>query len=65
MSDPPACQSGSQAQCDAWIAAQPLRQHVVYQPANRYWTFQILETLSWLVLAAALAGLSLRRIRTV
>jgi ABC-type transport system involved in multi-copper enzyme maturation permease subunit len=61
----PACQTGTQAQCDAWLAAQPLRQHVVYQPASRYWTFQILETLIWLAIALALTGLSLRRIRTI
>jgi len=60
----PACQTGTQAQCDAWLAAQPLRQHVVYQPASRYWTFQILETLIWLAIAAGLAGLSLWRIRS-
>jgi ABC-type transport system involved in multi-copper enzyme maturation permease subunit len=61
----PACQTGTQAQCDAWLAAQPLRQHVVYQPADRYWTFQILETLIWLAIALALAGLSFRRIRSI
>jgi ABC-type transport system involved in multi-copper enzyme maturation permease subunit len=61
----PACQTGTQAQCDAWLAAQPLRQHVVYQPASRYWTFQILETLIWLAIALALAGLSFRRIRSI
>jgi ABC-type transport system involved in multi-copper enzyme maturation permease subunit len=61
----PACQTGTQAQCDAWLAAQPLRQHVVYQPASRYWTLQILETLIWLALALALTALSVRRIRTI
>jgi ABC-type transport system involved in multi-copper enzyme maturation permease subunit len=65
LPDVPACQTGTQAQCDAWLAAQPLRQHVVYQPASRYWTFQLLETLIWLALAVALAGLCLRRIRTI
>jgi hypothetical protein len=35
MGEPSACQSGSQAQRDAWLAAQPLRQHVVYQPGSR------------------------------
>jgi ABC-type transport system involved in multi-copper enzyme maturation permease subunit len=64
MSGQPACQAG-QARCNTWIAAQPLRQHLVYQPANRYWTFQILETLIWLAAILALAGLSLRRIRSV
>jgi hypothetical protein len=64
LPDVPACQAGTQAQCDAWLAAQSLRQHVVYQPGSRYWTFQVLETLIWLAIALALAGLSLRRIRT-
>jgi len=65
LPDVPACATGTQAQCDAWLAAKPLRQHVVYQPASRYWTFQALETLIWLAIAAGLAGLSLRRIRTI
>jgi hypothetical protein len=65
LPDVPACATGTQAQCDAWLATQPLRQHVVYQPASRYWTFQALETLIWLAIAVGLAGLSLRRIRTI
>jgi ABC-type transport system involved in multi-copper enzyme maturation permease subunit len=64
MSGLPACQAG-QTGCNASIAAQPLRQHVIYQPAGRYWTFQILETLIWLATALALAGLSFWRIRSV
>jgi hypothetical protein len=59
----PACQTGTQSQCDAYLAKQPLRQHVVYQPASRYWTFQILETLIWLAIAAALAAFCTWRIR--
>lgn len=51
-----ACQTGTQAQCDAWLARQSLRQHVVYQPASRYWTFQILETIIWLAIALLLAA---------
>jgi len=65
LPDVPVCQTGTQAQCDAWLAAQPLRQHLVYQPASRYWTFQILETLIWLAIALALTAASLRRIRTI
>jgi hypothetical protein len=61
----PACQTGTEAQCNAWLGAQPLRQHVVYQSANRYWTFQILETLIWLAVALGLAGLCMWRIRSV
>jgi hypothetical protein len=63
LPDVPACQAGTLAQCDAWLAAQPLRQHVVYQPASRYWTFQLLETLIWLAIALALCALSFWRIR--
>jgi hypothetical protein len=59
----PACQTGTQAQCDAYLAKQPLRQHVVYQPASRYWAFQILETVLWLAIALALAGFCTWRIR--
>jgi ABC-type transport system involved in multi-copper enzyme maturation permease subunit len=61
----PACETGTQAQCDAWLATQPLRQHLVYQPADRYWTFQLLETLIWLVIALALVGVCMRRIRII
>jgi hypothetical protein len=65
LPDVPACQTGTQAQCDAWLGAQSLRQHVVYQPASRYWTYQILETSIWLAIAAALSALCLWRIRSV
>ena len=58
-----ACQTGTQAQCDAYLAKQSLRQQVVYQPASRYWTFQILETAIWLAIAATLAGFCTWRIR--
>jgi hypothetical protein len=58
-----ACQAGTQAQCDAYLAGQSLRQHVVYQPAGRYWTFQLLETASWLAITAALVGFCAWRIR--
>jgi hypothetical protein len=63
LPDVPACQTGTQRQCDAWLARQPLRQHVVYQPASRYWLFQWLETGIWLAISALLALLSRWRIR--
>jgi hypothetical protein len=47
----------------AYLAKQPLRQHVVYQPASRYWAFQILETVIWLAIAVALTGFCTWRIR--
>ena len=59
----PVCQTGNQSQCDAYLAKQPLRQRVVYQPASRYWAFQILETVIWLAIAVALAGFCTWRIR--
>ena len=58
-----ACQTGTQAQCDSYLAKQPLSQHVVYQPADRYWTFQILETAIWLAIALVLTGFCTWRIR--
>ena len=58
-----ACQTGTQAQCDSYLAKQPLSQHVVYQPAGRYWTFQILETAIWLAIALVLTGFCTWRIR--
>jgi hypothetical protein len=61
----PACQDGTQQQCDAWLARQSLRQHVTYQPASRYWLFQWLETAIWLVIALALAAVSRWRITTL
>jgi hypothetical protein len=36
---------------------------IAYQPANRYWPFQIYETALFIVLALALAGLSLLWVR--
>jgi hypothetical protein len=36
---------------------------VVYQPASRYWTFQVLETVIWLAIALVLAGFCTWRIR--
>ena len=58
-----ACQTGTQAQCDAWLAAQPLRQRVVYQPASRYWAYQWAETAIWLALTLGLCLVSVWRIR--
>jgi hypothetical protein len=61
----PACQTGTQQQCDTWLASKPLRQHVTYQPASRYWLFQWLETAIWLAIALALAALCRWRITTL
>jgi hypothetical protein len=48
-------QQGFQRCVDA-VSAK-FHQVVVYQPANRFWTFQTYETLLFVVLSAALAGL--------
>jgi hypothetical protein len=62
---PPACltPTDSEQPCYAALNQLHLRQRVTYQPANRYWTFQLYETAIFLALAAALAALSTSRIR--
>ncbi len=56
MPDVPACNSGTQQQCDAWLATQHLRRQISYQPASRFWAFQGYEAAIYLALALALAG---------
>ena len=63
MPDVPACNSGTQQQCDAWLATQHLRRQISYQPASRFWAFQWYETAIYLALALALAGFCLWQIR--
>jgi hypothetical protein len=53
------------ADCDAAINALHLRQLVSFQPAGRYWTFQWYEATSYLVLALALVGCCVVRIRRI
>jgi hypothetical protein len=65
LPDVAACQTGTQQQCDAWLASQPLRQHVSYQPANRYWLFQWYETGIWLAISLALSAGCLWKIKTL
>jgi hypothetical protein len=62
---PPACltPTDSEQPCYAALNQLHLRQRVTYQPANRYWTFQLYETAIFLTLTAALAALSTSRIR--
>ena len=59
----PACASGTQQQCDAWLATQHLRRQISYQPASRYWAFQWYETAIFLALALILAGFCVWQIR--
>jgi ABC-2 family transporter len=63
LPDVPACQSGTQQQCNAWLATQHLRRQISYQPASRFWAFQWYETAIYLTLALALAGFCIWRIR--
>jgi hypothetical protein len=55
----PACNTGTQKQCNAWFATQHLQRHLVYQPASRYWAFQWTEAAAFLAMAVALAGFSI------
>jgi hypothetical protein len=63
LPDVPACASGTQQQCDAWLATQHLRRQVSYQPASRFWAFQWYETAIFLGFALALAGFCVWQIR--
>ncbi|HEY2278992.1 MAG TPA: ABC transporter permease subunit [Streptosporangiaceae bacterium] len=47
--------NGSPQECFQALAAQHLKQVTVYQPANRYWTFQALEFGIYLTVAILLA----------
>jgi hypothetical protein len=49
---------GAQQQFNDCISTLAAKYHVVvaYQPANRFWTFQAIETALFVVLALALAG---------
>jgi len=57
------CAAGDMEKDLACLAAKNLHFEVTYQPANRYWTFQWLETAGYLLLAGLLAGFAFWRIR--
>ncbi len=59
----PVCESGTERQCDAWLATRHLRRQVSYQPGRRFWAFQGIETAIYLVFALALAGFCVWRIQ--
>jgi hypothetical protein len=63
LPDVAACQTGTQQQCDAFLAARHLRRQISYQPASRFWAFQAYETAIFAVLALALAALCVWWIR--
>jgi hypothetical protein len=45
------------------LARHGVREAITYQPASRYWRFQLTETAIYLVMALALAGYCFRRLR--
>jgi ABC-2 family transporter protein len=51
-----ACNTGTQQQCNTFLATQHLRRQISYQPASRFWAFQAYETAIFLAVALALAG---------
>ncbi|MFD2468176.1 transporter [Amycolatopsis silviterrae] len=51
-------------ECFAKLAGDGYRQRIVYQPAERFWLLQDIETALFLAVSALLAGLGLRWIRT-
>ncbi len=62
--NPQTCgRNASPQACIDWIGSLHLQQHVTYQPANRYWPLQLVETGILLVLAMMLAGVCFYRIR--
>jgi hypothetical protein len=60
----PACQSGTQEDCDRYLAIQHLRQVATYQPSDRYWDFQWRESTIFAALTLLIAGLCIWRVRT-
>jgi ABC-2 family transporter protein len=48
---------------DAYLRGLGLRLKVVYQPANRFWAFQIIEASVFVGLAAALLGIAVWRLK--
>ena len=55
---PSACGASMQdfATCATAIAGKDLKLTVVYEPSNRYWTFQLIETAIYLTMAALLTS---------
>jgi hypothetical protein len=51
----PACQTGTYQLCLDWLGDQHLRQLVTYQPADRFWEFQSVETVGYVIAALLLA----------
>jgi hypothetical protein len=60
---PPSLHAGSAGACGTYLAGLHLRQVLTYQPASRYWAFQIGETAIFTGLAVALATSCIWRAR--
>ena len=56
---PPGQGPGAFVDC---LASHGIREAITYQPASRYWRFQLTETAIYLALALALAGYCFRRL---
>jgi ABC-type transport system involved in multi-copper enzyme maturation permease subunit len=57
------CLHGAPQACNAWLDSLHLHQLVTFQPASRFWTFQLFETGIFLLAAVALAAFCAARIR--
>ena len=64
LPDVAACNTGTQQQCNGFLASQHLRRQITYQPASRFWAFQAYETAILAVLSLALAGFCVWWIRS-
>lgn len=60
-----ACLQESPDACTEYVLKLHLTEELSYQPANRYWPFQIYETGIFLALSLALAGFSTRRVNRI
>jgi hypothetical protein len=58
------CTSGSFDAAPDCLARLDLHVRITYQPDNRYWPFQWLESLLFLIVGVLLAGVGLWRIRS-
>ena len=64
LPDVAACNTGTQQQCNRFLATQHLRRRITYQPASRFWAFQAYETAILAILSLALAGFCVWWIRS-
>jgi len=61
-----ACLQGTDpGSCERSVLAMHISERLLYQPADRFWTFQVYETLLYLAAALALVLLVVWRVRTI